>query len=75
MERISCQGCGTCVLVEKFSVQHTSVQWSAVAVAACGEFARADSARVRTCIALRHSIDAAVAIGALEVSTRDGDVP
>ncbi|WP_454198688.1 hypothetical protein [Nocardia sp. Marseille-Q1738] len=75
MERVSCRACGTCVLVEKFSVQHTSVQWSAVAVAACAEFARADTARIRTCIALRDSIDAAVATGALEVGTRDGDVP
>ncbi len=74
MEPISCRACGTRVLVEKFSPQHTSVQWSTVAVAACAEFAGAASARVRTCVALRDSIDAAVAIGALEVSTRDGDV-
>ncbi|WP_324199112.1 hypothetical protein [Nocardia amamiensis] len=75
MERIACRACGTCVLVEKFSVEHTSVQWSAVAMAACAELAGADGARVRTCIALRDSIDAAVAVGALGVSTRDGDVP
>ncbi|MBF6221558.1 hypothetical protein IU479_25985 [Nocardia abscessus] len=75
MERITCRTCATCVLVEKFSPQHTSVQWSGAAVAACAEFAGLDSARRRTCAALRDSIDAAVAGGQLEVSTRDGDVP
>ncbi|MET9027241.1 hypothetical protein ABZW96_16740 [Nocardia sp. NPDC004168] len=75
MERVTCRICATCVLVEKFSPQHTSVQWSAGAVAACAEFAGADSARVRTCVALRDSIDAAVAGGLIDVSTRDGDVP
>ncbi|WP_039801492.1 hypothetical protein [Nocardia araoensis] len=75
MERVSCRACATCVLVEKFSPQHTSVQWSASAVAACAEFAGAAGARVRTCVALRDSIDAAVADGLIEVSTRDGDVP
>ncbi|MBF6191836.1 hypothetical protein [Nocardia implantans] len=75
MERVTCRTCGTCVLVEKFSPQHTSVQWNAGAVAACAEFAGADGARVRTCAALRESIDAAVADGLVEVSTRDGDVP
>lgn len=75
MERVTCRTCATCVLVEKFSPQHTSVQWNASAVAACAEFAGADSARMRTCAALRDSIDAAVADGRVEVSTRDGDVP
>jgi hypothetical protein len=74
MEEITCRSCGTCVRVEKFSPQHTSVQWSAVAVAACAEFA-ATSARVRTCVALRDSIDAAVTGGLIDVTTRDGDVP
>ncbi|WP_159840472.1 hypothetical protein [Nocardia sp. CY41] len=75
MERITCRTCDTCVLVEKYSPQHTSVQWTTGAVAACAEFAGADSARVRTCVALRDSIDAAVAGGRLGIGTRDGDVP
>ncbi|MGK8523932.1 hypothetical protein ACRS6B_21360 [Nocardia asteroides] len=61
--------------VEKFSPQHTSVQWTAAAVAACAEFAGADSARVRICAALRDSIEAAVAGGRVPISTRDRDVP
>ncbi|WP_174187910.1 hypothetical protein [Nocardia barduliensis] len=75
MAPITCRTCGTRVLVQKFSPQHTSVQWSGVAVAACAEFAGTDSARMRTCAALRDSVDAAVADGSLEVSTRDGDLP
>lgn len=75
MEPVTCRTCATCVLVEKFSPQHTSVQWTASAVAACAEFTGADSARMRTCAALRDSIDAAVAGGRIEVGTRDGDVP
>ncbi|MGK8488583.1 hypothetical protein [Nocardia asiatica] len=75
MASITCRTCKARVLAEKFSPQHTSVQWSGVAVAACAEFAGVDSARTRTCAALRDSIDAAVADGSLAVSTRDGDVP
>ncbi|MEU2037028.1 hypothetical protein [Nocardia niwae] len=75
MERVTCRTCETCVLVEKYSPQHTSVQWTADAVAACAEFAGADSTRVRTCVALRDSIDAAVACGRIDIGTRDGDAP
>ncbi|NUS42750.1 MAG: hypothetical protein HOQ24_03510 [Mycobacteriaceae bacterium] len=71
MDEISCHACGSRVLVEKFSPQHTSVQWSPAAVAACAEFAACDSRRVRTCVAMRDSIDAAVVAGRVGLSTRD----
>jgi hypothetical protein len=58
------------VLVVKFSLQHTSVQWSAEAVRACAEFAAIGrpSALVEGCGSLRDSIDAAVEAGRLEVT-------
>jgi hypothetical protein len=66
---VRCARCGACVLVAKFSPQHTSVQWSADAVGLCLEFAAADraSALVQGCGSLRDSIDAAVTSGRLEV--------
>ncbi len=73
MNPISCRSCGTCVLVEKYSPQHTSVQWSAAARAACTGLAEV-SEREHTCPALRDSIDAAVRAGELSVSTREQDV-
>jgi hypothetical protein len=70
---VSCERCGAAVLVAKFSLQHTSVQWSAAAVRACAEFGAfvaegRPSALVEGCASLRESIDAAVAAGRLEVS-------
>ncbi|WP_327144535.1 hypothetical protein [Nocardia sp. NBC_01327] len=73
MEQVSCRSCGTCVLVEKFSPQHTSVQWNNAAVAACTELSTT-GLKSHTCAALRASIDEAVASGALSSSTRDVDV-
>lgn len=73
MEQVTCASCGTCVLVEKFSPQHTSVQWNRAATARCTELAPG-GARAHTCSALRDSIDAAVREGRLTVSTRDADV-
>ncbi|MGW4534033.1 hypothetical protein ACWEOI_24100 [Nocardia sp. NPDC004340] len=73
MDEVSCRSCGTCVLVEKFSDQHTSVQWNKDAQAACTELEQT-GLRSHTCRELRASIDEAVASGALTVSTRDTDV-
>jgi hypothetical protein len=57
------------VQVAKFSLQHTSVQWSADGVRGCAEFAAAGglSALVPTCASLRDSIEDAVAGGRVEV--------
>jgi hypothetical protein len=64
---VTCATCGACVLVAKFSQEHTSVQWDAAARQACLEL-RAASAPVATCIGLRASIDDAVAHGRLMVA-------
>lgn len=73
MQPVACRSCGTRVLVEKYSAVHTSVQWTSAAGRSCAEFAAADtnSAFIRTCLALRDSIDHAVATGAVEVTTRE----
>jgi hypothetical protein len=67
---VECGRCGAAVLAAKFSPQHTSVQWTAGAVALCSEFAmaRRPSALVEGCGSLRDSIDGAIASGRLEVS-------
>jgi hypothetical protein len=65
---MQCERCGAGVLVVKFSLQHTSVQWTAEAVRACWEFAGRPSALIEGCGSLRDSIDAALAAGRLEVS-------
>ena len=71
--RVECGRCAAAVLVVKFSLQHTSVQWSPASAAACAEFsARAaageQSALIEGCASLRESIDRAVSQGRLEVS-------
>jgi hypothetical protein len=69
---VRCGRCGAAVEVAKFSLQHTSVQWTAEAVLRCAEFsasvaAGGSSALIATCASLRASIDAAVTDGRLEV--------
>ena len=71
--RVQCTRCGAAVLAVKFSPQHTSVQWTAVAVRTCWEFSASSalgrpSALVQGCGSLRDSIDVAVASGRLEVA-------
>ncbi|MFB6549637.1 hypothetical protein [Streptomyces sp. NPDC056405] len=73
MRQLECVTCGNQVLCEKFSMAHTSVQWTADAAVVCAEFRGrvaegATSARIRTCRALRDSIDRAVAEGTLEIT-------
>lgn len=72
MQPVECQTCGTCVLVEKNSFAHTSIQWTSVAASTCAEFAGrvaegVDSALIPTCLRLRDSIERAVADGLLDV--------
>ena len=69
---VGCERCGTVVQVAKFSVAHTTVQWTAQAVLSCAEFsasvgAGGTSALIATCASLRASIDRAVADGRVEV--------
>ena len=70
---VRCARCGAVVLAAKFSLQHTSVQWTAAATAGCAEFGPPGAEGVRSalvegCGALRDSIDAAVASGRLAVA-------
>jgi hypothetical protein len=58
--------------VAKFSLQHTTVQWTAESVLRCAEFSShvargGSSALVATCASLRSSIDAAVSDGRVDV--------
>ena len=70
LREVACGRCGAAVLAAKFSMQHTSVQWSGAAMRACEEFAAASqpAALVPTCASLRDSIDRAVLEGRLEVT-------
>ncbi|MPY80739.1 MAG: hypothetical protein GEV04_20315 [Actinophytocola sp.] len=70
---VACRSCGTTVLVEKFSMAHTSVQWMSDAGRSCPEFARrsAEGGLLRTCVALRDSIDRAVVAGEVVLSARE----
>jgi len=70
---VGCDRCGAAVLVAKFSLQHTVVQWNPESVRACAEFTAgtADgkpSALIEGCASLRDSIERAVLQGRLEVS-------
>ncbi|MFD9724838.1 hypothetical protein [Streptomyces sp. NPDC059072] len=72
MRPVTCGECGTAVLCEKFSPAHTQVQWTDEAAATCPRIAARVaagelSARVRSCTALRASIETAVREGRLEV--------
>jgi len=69
---VACERCGATARVAKFSLQHTSVQWSLESVRACAEFqargaAGEPSALIDTCTSLRDSIDHALAEGRLAV--------
>jgi hypothetical protein len=72
LREMACDRCAASVLVTKFSPQHTSVQWSLAATAACAEFSAREaagerSALIDTCASLRDSIDR-VAEGRLQVT-------
>jgi hypothetical protein len=71
--RVACERCAATVLVAKFSMPHTSVQWSTQAVQVCAEFSARVAAGERTalidgCASLADSISAAVSDGRLGVA-------
>jgi hypothetical protein len=73
VQPLSCRHCGADVLVEKYNLAHTSVQWHTEG-RGCPEFAerRASgtlpaTAVVPTCPRLRDSIESAVREGVLAV--------
>jgi hypothetical protein len=70
--RVECGRCGATVDVAKFSLQHTSIQWTSEGVLRCAEFAAQiaagqTSALIATCGSLRASIETAVTDGLVEV--------
>ena len=68
---VACLDCLAEVKVRKQSEFHTSIQWSAEAVSACAEFARAkaegDHRPQRSCSRLQDSIRSAVRDGVIEL--------
>lgn len=82
MQPITCSQCGTTVLAEKYSPQHTSVQWLDDAAESCprlrettaaGDGGRGTTARI--CPALHATIDQAMREGALTITRRAEPVP
>jgi hypothetical protein len=71
---IACDRCAAAVQVTKYSLQHTSVQWDLDSVRACAEFREREAAGqqralIDTCASLRASIDRAVFLGRLMISS------
>ncbi|MDG3011655.1 hypothetical protein G4X40_16040 [Rhodococcus sp. D2-41] len=72
MRPLACRTCGTEVLVEKFSYEHTSIRWPDGADRSCVRFRENDSdlrgdVHASTCPDLRDSIRQAVLDGTLVV--------
>ena len=72
---VTCQQCDAQVRVRKNSECHTSIQWSADAVARCDEFARTEVDGTRpvreSCSRLKASIEQAVKTGRLPMGESD----
>ncbi|MET7994181.1 hypothetical protein ABZU76_25130 [Amycolatopsis sp. NPDC005232] len=73
-----CRSCGTCVLVKKNSLAHTSIQWTTDASHSCPVFAThvaagRHPALLDTCEKLADSITDAVRDGSLAVADRSCD--
>ena len=68
---VSCQDCLAVVGVQKNSVHHTSIQWSAEALDACAEMGRPRELHAG-CPRLRASIEQAVRAGDVPIGAGDG---
>lgn len=72
--QVSCHRCGATALVEKFSWEHTSIQWQTGARDRCRELAAASDlhpGRVPTCSAMDETIRDAVRSGQVPVDGRN----
>ena len=69
---VSCQDCLAVVGVQKNSAHHTSIQWSAEALAACPEMGRRPRELHAGCPRLQASIDRAVRRGEVPIGAGDG---
>ena len=72
MQPLTCDKCGNQVEVEKFSWQHTSVQWLSDSETSCAEFRdspapKAGSVHLTSCPALQESIKRAALDGRIAV--------
>jgi hypothetical protein len=75
LAEVACLDCLATVGVKKNSDHHTSIQWSAEAVAACPELQRGRPAGRdghRGCPRMVASIDAAVRDGRVDIGAEDG---
>lgn len=75
--QVACLDCLATVGVKKNSEHHTSIQWSADAVAACPEFGRRDRTSngrdgYQACPRMIASIDAAAREGNIPIGAHDG---
>lgn len=69
---VACRDCLAVVGVQKNSEQHTSIQWSAEALAACPEMARRPRELHAGCPRLKASIEQAVRAGRVPIGAGDG---
>ncbi|MFD4368960.1 hypothetical protein [Rhodococcus sp. NPDC058521] len=72
LHQVECRACGTCVLVRKNSMKHTSVQWMSDPAESCPTFQKGVSEGRSTseqdgCPRLQDSINHAVMEGFIEV--------
>lgn len=74
MEAVTC-GCGTRVFVEKFSPEHTSVQWPRRTACPRLVHERTPGGWHPTCPSLRSAIDDACEAGRIGMSTRHDPPP
>ncbi len=80
MQAINCRLCSNTVLVEKYSNQHTSIQWLEDSATSCQQFAdkiaRGEPLGTdQSCSALQATIDSAAAAGEIDLSLRSYPTP
>lgn len=80
MQPIECGQCGTTVLAEKYSAQHTSVQWLDEADRVCPQLRNPNGDGLqgttdRICPQIHATIDQAVRDGILQVTVRTEPTP
>ncbi|NLE80534.1 MAG: hypothetical protein GX610_13290 [Rhodococcus sp.] len=76
LHEVECRTCGTCVLVRKNSMKHTSVQWMSDPAQTCPTFKQGvaegrSTSQQDGCPRLQDSINHAVMEGFIEVRDRD----
>jgi hypothetical protein len=80
VQEISCQMCGNSVAVERNTDNQVCVQWAGDAEGLCIEFARRArrgerSAEIRSCSALKATIELNILNGVIRITTRSQPAP